>query len=100
MLTTEGLQATPLNWLPPYVKPQRIATSTPNFDIIHTYLHMTLVPKEVLELGGMFGHLPHIKLDDNDLGNLDDFPSLVWEKYLERVLEDDVLKVEPMPWVK
>ena len=57
---------------------------------------MPLVPEEVPQLGGMFGHLPHIKFDDHDLGNQDAFPSLALELYLERVLEDDLLKVEPM----
>ena len=39
-----------------------------------------------------------VKFDDHDLANLEAFPELALELYLERVLEDDVLKVVPMPW--
>ena len=70
-----------------------------NVDVVRAYLQIPLVPTEVPLIGDMFEGLPSLKLDDHDLANLDAFPTLAPELYLERVLYDNVVKVDPMSWV-
>lgn len=89
----------PINWLPPYVRPRRPSVHTPkNLDGMCAYLQMPLILGEVPIIGESFGKLHTVKFDDHGLVNLEVFPELALELYLERVLEDDVLKVIPMPW--
>lgn len=59
---------------------------------------MPLIPGKVPIFGESFGKLHTIKFDDHDLANPEAFLEWAPELYLERVLEDDVLKVVPMTW--
>ena len=95
----EARLAEPISWLPPYVRPLWSLVRMPkNIDGMHAYLQMPLILGEVPIIGESFGKLHMVKFDDHDLANLEAFPELAPELYLERVLEDDVLKVVPMPW--
>lgn len=59
---------------------------------------MSLSPQDVPLLCQMFGKTPQVNFDNYDLSNEATFPELAPENYLERVLYDDVQKVESMPW--
>ena len=96
----EAQIAEPINWLPPFVRLHRPLTRTPkNLDGLITYLQMSLTPGEVPVIGEPFGRLHEIKFDDHELANLEAFPELAPELYLDRVQEDDGLKIFPMRWV-
>ena len=62
------------------------------------YVQISLTPGEVPIIGEPFVKLHEVKFDDHDLANLEAFPKLASELYLERVLEDDGIKIVPMPW--
>lgn len=62
------------------------------------YLQMPLTPQKVPFKGDMFGKIPLVKFDDYDQANEETFLELALEYYLERVLYENVVKVEPMPW--
>ena len=89
----------PITWLLRYVRPRKPLVRTPkNLKCLHSYMQIPLILGEVPIIGEAYSKLSSIKFDDHDLANLEAFPELAPELYLERVLEDDVLKVVPMLW--
>ena len=57
---------------------------------------MPLTLCEVPVIVEPFGKIHGVKFNDHDLANLEAFPKLAPEIYLERILEDDGIKVIPM----
>ena len=66
-----------------------------NIEGLCSYMQMPLILGEVLIIGEAYDKLSSINFDDHDL---EAFPKLAPKFYLKRVLEDDVLRVLPMPW--
>ena len=60
---------------------------------------MPLTIEEVSVIGKPFERLHEIKFDDHDLTNLEAFPELAPELYLDTVHGADGVKVVPQSWV-
>ena len=84
--TGRGLGHRTSQLVAPFGRLHRPSTCTPkNLDGLITYLRMSLTSGEVLIIGEPFGRLHEIKFDDHDLANLEAFPNLVPELYLEQI---------------
>ena len=71
-----------------------------NLEGMHSYLQMPLILGEVPIISEAHGKLTSIKFDDHDLANLEVFPELAPELYLETILEEDVFQFFPMSWAR
>ena len=61
---------------------------------------MPLIPQAVPINGDVFGKIPLVKFDDYDLANEEMLPELAPKYYIECMLYDDFVKVEPIPWAR
>lgn len=99
--TEEAMLIDPISWWPPYFNLRRPSMHMPKtVDVVRYYISMPLIPQVIPFIEDVFGNISLVKFDDYDLENEETFLDLALEYYLDRVLYDDVVKVEPMLWAR
>lgn len=93
----------PTSKLPEYIPPRRGKAKVPkNIDERKVTLHTSLLPNKIAFEGTHLAYVPHLKLEDFDLADMEHFPHLATDKFMHRVFYKDtgVTALELRKWIK
>ena len=89
--------------LPEYILPRRDKSKVPK-DIHESKvtLHTPLLPNQVVFEGPCLGHVPLLKLEDQDLEDTEQFPHLVTYQLIHRIFHKTtgMTMLEPWKWLR